>query len=363
MSNGTVYYLTTLVTYAAVDMMACLGLNLQFGISGITNFGFIIYQATGAYVAAILSMPGDSANGGFQTYIGGLHLPFPLPWLGALAAGALIAIPTGLVVRRSLRPDYAAVAMLVTAVFLNTFVNNFRALFNGAAGLALVPSPLGGVFNPQSVSYQLYYTLFALFCVFLVYLVVRMITESPYGRSLRAMRDDEVTAGAIGKDTDKMRMAILAVGGAIGGLSGAMLVGFINLWAPSAWTYPETIVLIAAIIVGGRANHIGSMFGALLVPVGFLEVTRYIPPFGPPNLVPALEWIATAALILIFMWMRPQGIFPERRRRLARLMPHGEPAAQALRPPLGSGGALPLSGGVHAGTSQFRSHSDHDADH
>jgi len=333
MSNGTLYYLTTIFTYAAVDMMACLGLNLQFGVSGITNFGFIIYQAVGAYVAAVLSMPGDAANGGFQTYIGGLHMPFPFPWIGAALAGAIIAVPTGLVVRRSLRPDYAAVAMLVTAVFLNTFVNNFRPLFNGAAGLALVPAPFSGIFNSQSASYQVYYTLFALFLVGLVYLVVRLISESPYGRSLRAMRDDELTAGAIGKNTDKMRMTILVVGGAIGGLSGAMLVGFINLWAPSAWTYPETIVLIAAIIVGGRGNHVGAMFGALLVPVGFLEVTRYIPPFGPPGLVPALEWVVTGILILAFLWARPEGILRERRRRLAKFLP-----VQGPPPLLGSSG-------------------------
>lgn len=341
MSSGTIYYLTTIFTYAAVDMMACLGLNLQFGVAGITNFGFIIYQAFGAYAAAVLSLPGDSANGGFQVYIGGLHLPFPVPWIGAALAGALVAVPTGLVVRRSLRPDYAAVAMLVTAVFLNTFVQNFRALFNGAAGLALVPAPLDNLFNSQSESYQIYYTLFALFCTGLVYLVVRMITESAYGRSLRAMRDDELTAGAIGKNTDKMRMAMLVVGGAIGGLSGAMLVGFINLWAPSAWTYPETVVLIAAIIVGGRANHVGAMFGALLVPVGFLEVTRYIPPFGPPGLVPALEWVVTGLLILLFLWVRPQGIFPERRRRLSRFLPNtavAEPPAVVRVPPITVGG-------------------------
>lgn len=321
MSNGTIYYLTTILTYGAVDMIACLGLNLQFGVAGITNFGFIIYQAAGAYTAAVLSLRGHSANGGFQLYIAGLHMPFPLPLIGATVVGGLIAIPTGLVVRRSLRPDFAAVAMLVTAVFLNTYVNNFRALFNGAAGLALVPAPLSSLIDPQSVKYQVTYTIVALLLVVAVYLFVRTITESAYGRSLRAMREDEVTAGSIGKNTDRMRMTILVVGGGIGGLSGAMLVGFINLWAPSAWTYPETIVLIAAIIVGGRGNHVGAMFGALLVPVGFLEVTRYIPAFGPPGLVPALEWVATGLLILIFLWARPEGIVKEKRRILSKLIP------------------------------------------
>ena len=66
-----VYYITTLLVYAGVDAIACLGLSQQFGIAGVTNFGFIIFQAAGAYAAAVLSLPSDSANGGFQTYIGG----------------------------------------------------------------------------------------------------------------------------------------------------------------------------------------------------------------------------------------------------------------------------------------------------
>ena len=74
-----VYYITTLLVYGGVDAIACLGLSQQFGIAGVTNFGFIIFQAAGAYAAAVLSLPPDSANGGFQSYIGGLNLPFPLP--------------------------------------------------------------------------------------------------------------------------------------------------------------------------------------------------------------------------------------------------------------------------------------------
>ncbi|HUY98305.1 MAG TPA: branched-chain amino acid ABC transporter permease [Verrucomicrobiae bacterium] len=321
MSSGTIFYITTLIVYGGVDVVACLGLSLQFGTAGITNFGFIIYQAAGAYTAAVLSMPRDTANGGFQSYVLGLHLPFPIPWIGAAVAGGLLAVPAGLVVRRSLRPDFAGVSMLVTAVVLNTVVDNFVPLFNGAAGIALVPSPLSNVFNPQSLKWQWMYSGIAIFVCVLVFLGLRLITESPYGRSLRAMREDETAAKAIGKNTDGLRITILVVGGAIAGLSGGILVGFINLWAPSAWTYPETIVLIAALIVGGRGNNFGAILGALLVPLGFLEATRFIPPFGPPGLVPALEWIVTGTLILVFLWFRPQGVVPERRRRLSKRLP------------------------------------------
>ena len=81
------FYVINLLVYAAVDAMACLGLNQQFGVAGVTNFGFIIFQAAGGYAAAILALPRDTANGGFQSYIGGWHLPFPLPWIGAAVVG------------------------------------------------------------------------------------------------------------------------------------------------------------------------------------------------------------------------------------------------------------------------------------
>jgi ABC-type branched-subunit amino acid transport system ATPase component len=99
-------------------------------------------------------------------------------------------------------------------------------------------------------------------------------------------------------------------------------VGFINLWAPGAWGYAETIVLFAAIIVGGAGNHKGAILGALLVPLGFEEVTRFIPPLSNPALVPALEWVAIGLLIIGFLWFRPDGILPERRRILSGSTPH-----------------------------------------
>ncbi|MBW4029655.1 MAG: ATP-binding cassette domain-containing protein, partial [Acidobacteria bacterium] len=112
-------------------------------------------------------------------------------------------------------------------------------------------------------------------------------------------------------------MMMLIVGGMIAGLSGAILVGFITLWAPGAWGYAETIVLFAAIIIGGAGNHKGAILGAILVPVGFEEITRYLPPVGNPELVPALEWVAIGLLIVLFLWFRPDGILPERRRILS----------------------------------------------
>jgi branched-chain amino acid transport system permease protein len=319
MSNGVVFYLTTLFIYAGVDILACLGLSIQFGVAGVTNFGFIIFQAAGAYTAAVLSLPPDTDNGGFQSYLGGLQLPFPLPWIGAAAVGGLLALPFTFLVGRRLRGDFAAIGLLVTAVMANLLVTNYRPFLNGSAGLSLVPAPLQDTLDPQSANYQWAYAAVAMILAAATFWFLRRITESPYGRTLRAMRDNDIVADSLGKNLLSLRTATLVLGGAIAGLSGAILVGFISLWAPSGWAYAETIVIFAAIIIGGAGNHKGAILGAILVPLGFEEVTRFIPAVGPPGLIPALQWVAIGLLIVVFIWFRPQGVLPERRRVTTRV--------------------------------------------
>nr|MBW4030182.1 branched-chain amino acid ABC transporter permease [Acidobacteriota bacterium] len=207
------YYVAIILVYAAVDAMACMGLNLEFGVAGISNFGYIIFQAAGAYVAAVLSMPNAaSANGGFQKYVLGWHLPWPFPWIGAALAGGLLAIPFAFIVGKRLRGDFAAVGLLVSAVLLNLLANNYVPLFNGAAGISLVPAPFQSHFNPQSLGYQFSYGIVSILLTIGVYFLVTRITESPYGRSLRAMRDNDIVADSLGKDLRGQRMSVLIVG-------------------------------------------------------------------------------------------------------------------------------------------------------
>ncbi len=321
------FYVINLLVYAAVDAMACLGLNQQFGVAGVTNFGFIIFQAAGGYAAAILALPADSANGGFQSYIGGWGLPFPLPWLGAAVAGGLVALPFAFLFGRRLRGDFAAVGLLVTAVLLNLLVTNYRPFLNGDAGLSLIPTPLRGqnMFSTEPLSYEWGFAIGTIILTVCVFAFLRRLTESPYGRSLRAMRDNDVVADSLGKNLLSMRTAMLVTGGAVAGLSGGILVTYITTWSPAAWGYAETVVLFAAVIIGGAGNQWGAILGAALVPVGFEEVTRYIPTSNnlPPNLIPSLEWVAIGVLIIGFLWFRPQGVLPERKRVIAVGAPAG----------------------------------------
>jgi branched-chain amino acid transport system permease protein len=317
MSAAAVFYLTTLLVYVGVDILAVWSLNLQWGIAGIPNLAWILFQSAGAYTAAVLTLGPSSGNGGFQSYIIGARLPFPLPVLaGGLVAGALAAL-VGLVVLRRLRGDYQAVVLLVITVTATLLVENFPRFLNGPAGLALIPQPLSSRFA-SSIGYAWFYVaLTAAVCAVVYFLVVRRITGSPLGRALRATRDCDFASAALGKNIVGLRLFVFVVGGVIAGISGALLVEFITAWSPGGWMYVESLVVFTAIIVGGTGNDFGVMVGALLVPVLFNEITRYIPTFGSPYLVDALQWVVIGGLALLFMWFRPRGLFPERRRTMA----------------------------------------------
>jgi branched-chain amino acid transport system permease protein len=310
------FYFATLIVYLGVDIIAVWGLNVQYGIAGIGNFAFIVFQAAGAYTMAMLTL-GRPASEGFQQYLIGAHLPFPLAVLAAGVVGAMLSVVVGVIGLRRLRADYQAMVFLVVSLIATSVVDNVTGLANGPAGLSLIPKPLAGL-GLGLVSYDWFYAaLTAGFCV-LSYVFVRRVTGSPLGRTMRAARDNEHAAAALGKSVFGLRMTAYVFGGALAAVSGALLVGFIGAWSPDAWLYPETFVLFTAIVVGGAGNDFGVAVGALLVPIVFLEATRYIPEFAQPGLVDALQWVVVGLLALAFLWFRPDGVIPERRRRAPR---------------------------------------------
>jgi ABC-type branched-subunit amino acid transport system permease subunit len=322
------FYFSTLLIYLAVDVMAVWGLNLQFGVAGISSFAYIVFQAAGAYTAAVLSL-GPSHTLGFQQYIGGANLPFPLPVIAAGVVGGALAALVGLVGIRRLRSDYQAMVMLVISLTATYLADNETGLVNGPAGLSLIPKPLAGGLGLSPIGYQWFYVgLSAAFCA-LTFWLVRRFTGSPLGRAMRAARDNEQAAAALGKNVFGLRMTAFVAGGVIAGVSGAVFVEFLGAWSPGSWLYPETFVFFTAILVGGTGNNIGVAVGALLVPIGFLESTRFLPNIGYPGFVDALEWIAVGVLALTFLWFWPRGVIPEKKRLFPR--PGERQATLALR--------------------------------
>src|SRR5258708_28914697 len=123
----------------------------------------------------------------------------------------------------------------VVLVSGNSVITNADKFLGGGAGLELVPPPFSDRIDPNTELYQYLYVGITIVAVVVAFAVVNRVVNSPYGRSLRAMREREIAAAAIGKNPVNLKMTIFIVGGVIAGLSGAILVGFIQLWAASVW--------------------------------------------------------------------------------------------------------------------------------
>jgi ABC-type branched-subunit amino acid transport system permease subunit len=141
------------------------------------------------------------------------------------------------------------------------------------------------------------------------------VVYSPHGRVLRAVRENEHALEALGRSATRSRLEVFVIGGALAALSGALLVEFIGAWAPSGWLYPETFVFFTAVIVGGRGSVAGVAVGAALIGVGIQQAVEYLPIGSDPTVLAAAEWVITGVITLVFLWARPQGLLPERRRR------------------------------------------------
>jgi branched-chain amino acid transport system permease protein len=316
MSVAYQYYLITLLVYFGVNTIACWALNLQYGIGGVLNFAFIMFQAVGAYMAGVLTL-GPSTGLSFQQYILGASLPFPLPWIAATAVGGLLAFVVGTFALRPERRDYQAMVMLVVSIIASILVVSQGKWFNGQNGLAAIPKPFQSKIGYGLINYGWFYVALTAVVVVLVFVLVHLVTSSPWGRRLRAMRENAEALEALGVNTRAESMKLYVLGGAMAALSGAVLVQFIGAWSPGSWGTAETFLFFVAIIIGGAGNNFGALLGAALVLGVFEEALRYLPSFGYTGLAEAIQYMGLGVLILAFLWWRPGGLVPERRRRLS----------------------------------------------
>jgi branched-chain amino acid transport system permease protein len=336
------YYLSTLAVYFFIDLLLAYALNLQFGWGGIPNFALIMFQAAGAYAAAVVSLGPDTGINAFQRYVFGTSWPFPLPLVGATVVGGMLAVVVGSFSLRRIRRDYQAAILLIVSLIATGLVTNVVGFLNGSNGLTGVPRPLSGVLS--GLSYDGYQWVYAAWCAVLAigtYVLVTRLGRSGWGRALRAVRDHEDAAATIGLNPAGLRMEAFVLGGMICGLSGGLLVEFLASWSPAAWGYAETFAVFTAIILGGVGNNWGVALGTLLVQVIFLQVPTFLPQVGYTGLIDALQWVLIGVLWLACLAIRPRGLIPERRHRaapapvaaVARATASREPDATAPAPP------------------------------
>lgn len=330
--------LTVFLTTVAIFSVFTLGLNVQWGYTGVFNFGIAAFFMVGAYTAGIFTKP--PATGSFVRYIGGFgdKLDFIpvldseqwLPFLIGTAAAAimcgllafLLSIPT-----LRLRQDYLAIATIGVAELLRNMVVEEEGLVNGARGLIGVPRPFAGLFEdtiePNTLlgpeDYKYVYFLIVVAVLALVYLLLERGIRSPWGRVLRALREDELATAASGKDVFAFKMQGFVLGAMIMGVGGSIYAYERGSLSPDAFTnFFATFLIWVMLIVGGSGNNKGAIVGAYIV-YGIYFFSFQIQGYDLPAVLSstrifAMRDILIGSLIVIVLLLRPQGLMPEERR-------------------------------------------------
>lgn len=317
--------------YVVIYAILSLGLNLQYGVTGIVNFTYYSFVAVGAYVAGVTSV-GPAPSGSGETYILGWTLPFPIPIvLSALMAGVLGGLLAVTVFRR-LRSDYLAITTLCAGTVAFDIVTNDTGLFNGPNGIYGISTPLASQFNVPPQNNYLVLIPIGLVLLAIVWWVAHCIDRSPYGRTLRAIRDGRDAAEAFGKPTLRLQLGVMVLGCAIAGIGGALTVEFVGAFNPSAFETVETFIVYAAVILGGPGNNVGVMLGAVLIQGIIIQGSLYLPTIGAETLVPAIRNGVIGAMVILILYFRRSGVVPEQRPRLG-LPRRARAGASATLPP------------------------------
>ena len=289
-------YVIFIATIGGIYALLALSLNLVWGSTGLVNLGLAGFFAVGAYASAITT---------------GAGAPVPVGLLAAVA----VSIAAGLLVTFAtlrLRDDYLAIVTLGFAEVVRLVALNERWLTNGADGISGIRAPFKQTFGPQGFD-LFYFGLVSIFVV-LVWFVLRRIDLSPYGRTLKAIREDQELAAFAGKSVLRFKFEAFALSAAIAGLAGALYGHQQSYISPDHFQPLITIYIFLAVTAGGVGRPVGAVAGAYVVVV-FLETTRFVaavvPGLEPVQIASVREMLVGAALILVLR-LKPQGILPER---------------------------------------------------
>jgi branched-chain amino acid transport system permease protein len=324
------FFLTMALTYAIM----CLGLNVQWGQTGLFNVGVAGFVAIGAYVSAILTTP-EAAG-----HLGGFGLPIVIGWLGGTLAASLVSFLIGALTIR-LRADYLAIATFGVAVVVQLCALNLEPVTGGPFGIGFIPRPFATLAgNPLAFSLLNLGVLIAV--VAAVYLALERLVRSPWGRVLRAIREDETAALALGKSAVRFRLQAFAIGGGIMGLAGAAHAHFIGFVAPDNYVPILTFQVWAMLIVGGSGNNRGAILGAILVwGIWTASAGAMSGLFAPEQQAraAALQIVMIGLALCAVLLLRPRGLLGEVRvvsRHLKsatrRAFPDSEIASHVRKP-------------------------------
>ena len=346
--SGFVAYLASFAVLASVYAVLSLGLNVQWGYTGLFNIGIAAFFAVGAFTSALFTtaMP-TGAIAAFTQQAFGLEMPF---LIGVLAAGAvagvlawLVGIPT-----LRLREDYLAIATIGIAEVVRLIFQNERWLANGPQPLrgipqpltcllddpvcSWLPGPLQTLFSPLSArDYSFVYLVVVSLFVVVIYLILERMLRSPWGRVLRAVREDESSAEMSGKDAASFRMQAFVVGAIVMGMGGALYAHYLISIDYSHFNpLYATFLIWVMLMLGGSGNNRGAILGAFVIWGVWSGTVFIIDDLMRPLLAaispelasraPYLRYLFIAVLLLAILLYRPKGILHEEKTvsRLAR---------------------------------------------
>ena len=219
-------YITSFLEVGVVFMFFTVALNIRWGWAGDLDLSVFSYVAVGAYITAVCvagrAVPPDE-------WIIGQHWPFLVALLVAMIAGGALSLLFGMLALRRLRGDYFAIGSLCFTLIVYAVVSQFLPLFDSFQGVTGVPQPFEKTLNLGQNAYDVFYLVFSIAILGIVYAFTQHIYRSPFGRSLRAIRDDPEAALAFGRNVYTSKLKAYVIGGMLASLGGGLYVGF---WAP-----------------------------------------------------------------------------------------------------------------------------------
>ena len=304
--TGLMFYAVAFLIAGGIYAILCLALNIQWGMGGLFNAGIAGFFAVGAYASAIMTTAAS------EKHLGGFNMPIPI----GLLTAAIVAGVTGWAVAKicvRLKSDYLAMASIGIAEILRLVIVNESWITNGSLGISNIPRPFDGWVQGRAADFIFLATVW--FIVLIVYLVSERLHDSPWGRALRAIRDNEHAARAAGKDVERFRLQTFVIGAAIMGVAGALSAHYFKFLSPSA-TEPllVTFLVWVMLMAGGSGNNRGAIVGALGI-WAIWSLTEIFTNRLPPEIATRSSYIRMLliGLLLQFVLQRfREGLIPEK---------------------------------------------------
>jgi len=280
-------YLIHLAILIGIFLILALSLQLAIGFSGLLNLGHIAFFGIGAYTSALLALAG---------------VPF---WIAFIAAG-LVAMLFGFILSlptNKLKGDYLALATLGFTFVMYAIFLNWTSLTRGPLGLPGIPRPniFGFIFS-SNISFLILTAVITI----IVFFLIKKISTSRFGKVLESIRDDELAAKTLGKNTFKAKSIALSVSAFFAGLAGSLYAHYITFIDPSSFTIMQLIPVLLIVIVAGLASLKGTIIATVIL-ILLPEVLRFVG--FPSSMVGPMRQILYAAILILILLYKPKGLY------------------------------------------------------